>query len=109
MDFTTKIKENASKYGCLPFWSWNDKLEEQELREQIQNMKDISMSGFFMHARGGLLTEYCSEDWYNCVNICVDEAKKLGMEAWAYDENGWPSGFAGGKLLKDPKNLVSAG
>ncbi len=107
MDFTKKIKENASKYGCLPFWSWNDKLEEQELREQIQNMKDISMSGFFMHARGGLLTEYCSEDWYNCVNICVDEAKKLGMEAWAYDENGWPSGFAGGKLLKDPKNLVA--
>ena len=67
MDFTKKIKENASKYGCLPFWSWNDKLEEQELRAQIQNMKDISMSGFFMHARGGLLTEYCSEDWYNCV------------------------------------------
>lgn len=29
------------------------------------------------------------------------------MEAWAYDENGWPSGFAGGKLLKDPKNLVA--
>ena len=26
------------------------------------------------------------------------------MEAWAYDENGWPSGFAGGELLKNPEN-----
>ena len=26
------------------------------------------------------------------------------MQAWCYDENGWPSGFAGGKLLENPEN-----
>ena len=26
------------------------------------------------------------------------------MEAYAYDENGWPSGFVGGKLLDDQEN-----
>lgn len=26
------------------------------------------------------------------------------MDAYAYDENGWPSGFVGGKLLEDIKN-----
>ena len=26
------------------------------------------------------------------------------MEAYAYDENGWPSGFVGGKLLDDIEN-----
>lgn len=67
-------------------------------------MHDMKMRGFFMHARGGLETEYLSEEWYDCIKACVDEAKKLGMEAWAYDENGWPSGFAGGKLLDDPDN-----
>ena len=95
-------KENSLTYGSLPFWSWNDKLTEKELRRQIQNMHDLKINGFFMHARGGLETEYLSEEWYDAVKVSVDEAKKLGMEAWSYDENGWPSGFAGGKLLENP-------
>ncbi|MHB1151356.1 MAG: glycosyl hydrolase [Eubacteriales bacterium] len=98
------IKQNAVTHGSLPFWSWNDKLEPQELRRQINVMHSLGMKGFFMHARGGLDTEYLSDEWYDCINQCVDEAKKLGMEAWSYDENGWPSGFAGGLLLADPAN-----
>ena len=88
------IKKRSPEYGAIPFWSWNDKLEENELRSQIRTMKELGMGGFFMHARGGLETEYLSDDWFNCINVCIDEAKKLGMEAWSYDENGWPSGFA---------------
>ncbi|MBE6598687.1 MAG: hypothetical protein E7638_04525 [Ruminococcaceae bacterium] len=99
-----RIKQRAPEYGSLPFWSWNDKLDENELRSQIRNMKSLHMNGFFMHARGGLETEYLSDEWFACINACIDEAKKLGMEAWAYDENGWPSGFAGGILLDDPEN-----
>ncbi len=98
------IRRRSPEYGSLPFWSWNDKLDEAELREQIRNMKSLHMNGFFMHARGGLETEYLSDEWFNCINACIDEAKKQGMEAWAYDENGWPSGFAGGILLEDPEN-----
>ena len=100
------IKKRSADYGPIPFWSWNDKLEEGELREQIRTMKKLNMGGFFMHARGGLETEYLSDDWFNCINVCIDEAKKLGMEAWSYDENGWPSGFAGGKLLEDKANFA---
>ena len=103
-DWITDVKENAHTYGSLPFWSWNDKLEPEELRRQIRRMHALGMHGFFMHARGGLETEYLSEEWYECIRACVDEAEKLGMEAWSYDENGWPSGFAGGKLLEDPAN-----
>lgn len=101
------IKKNAHSYGSIPFWSWNDKLEPEELRRQIQNMKKLGMNGFFMHARGGLDTEYLSDEWYHYVEVCVDEARKQGMEAWAYDENGWPSGFAGGKLLKNEQYYAS--
>ena len=100
------IQKRSPEYGAIPFWSWNDKLEENELRSQIRTMKELGMGGFFMHARGGLETEYLSDDWFNCINVCIDEAKKLGMEAWSYDENGWPSGFAGGKLLEDKANFA---
>ncbi|MBQ7879299.1 MAG: hypothetical protein IJ317_01485, partial [Clostridia bacterium] len=88
----------------LPFWSWNDKLEKDKLLEQIAWMKKNGIGGFFMHARAGLKTEYLSEEWFDCINACIDYAKSQGMEAWAYDENGWPSGFVGGKLLEDEKN-----
>ena len=44
-------------YQSIPFWSGNDKLEPDELRRQIREMKKAGIGGFFMHARGGLLTE----------------------------------------------------
>ena len=93
-----------SGYKSLPFWSWNDELNPEELRSQIRWMHDNGIGGFFMHARSGLKTEYLSKKWMECIEACADEAKKLGMEAWAYDENGWPSGFCGGKLLEDENN-----
>lgn len=104
MDPENEIERNAARYGSIPFWSWNDKLQPEELQRQIRNMKSLGMRGFFMHARGGLETPYLSDEWFDCVDACISEAEKCGMEAWAYDENGWPSGFAGGALLQDSDN-----
>lgn len=95
---------NYDKYRPLPFWSWNDKLEIEELKSQINWMKEQGFGGYFMHARGGLITEYLGKDWFECIKACCDEGEKLGMQSWAYDENGWPSGFVGGKLLDDEYN-----
>lgn len=81
-----------------PFWSWNDKLQEGELRRQIREMADKGWGGYFMHSRVGLVTGYLSEDWMNLVKACVDEAKATGTWAWLYDEDKWPSGFAGGEV-----------
>lgn len=93
-----------NKYKALPFWSWNDELDEKELVRQIDWMNDSGVGGFFMHARGGLTTPYLGEKWFSCVEACLKRANELGMEAYAYDENGWPSGFVGGKLLEDIEN-----
>lgn len=98
-----KFMEKQKEYQPIPFWSWNDRLEPEQLRRQIRWMSENGFGGFFMHARGGLKTPYLSEEWMQCIAACCDEAKKCGMEAWAYDENGWPSGFVGGKLLDDPE------
>lgn len=94
------MKNKEIIHTSLPFWSWNDKLEKDKLIEQIRKMKKDGYGGFFMHARSGLVTEYLGDEWFDCVRACCEEAKKLGMQAWAYDENGWPSGFVGGKLLE---------
>ena len=95
------MKDN--KLRPVPFWSWNGELEPEKLVDQINWMHDNGIGGFFMHARGGLTTPYLGEKWFKCVEACLKRAKELNMEAYAYDENGWPSGFAGGKLLDDRK------
>ena len=91
-----QLPEVPAKYRPSPFWSWNADLKPEELRWQIRQMHDAGMGGFFMHARGGLQTAYLSKEWMQCVEASLDEAGKLGMDAWLYDENGWPSGFGGG-------------
>ena len=103
-DIKKKLVDIPAEYKPAPFWSWNDELEPEELTRQIRWMHDMGIGGFFMHARGGLKTSYMSEEWMKCIEACCEEAEKLGMNAWGYDENGWPSGFAGGKLLENPEN-----
>ena len=94
----------SSVYRGKPFWAWNGLLDPKELRRQVRVMHKMGLGGFFMHSRVGLTTEYLSEEWFECVRACVDEAKKLGMEAWLYDEDRWPSGAAGGLVTKNPKH-----
>lgn len=44
------------------------------------------------------------EDWKNLV-ACVDAMAKLGMVVWIYDEKGYPSGAAGGHVLRENRGL----
>ena len=85
-----------NKYRPIPFWSWNEKLNITETAVQIEQMKSVGFGGYFMHARGGLQTEYMGEEWFNNISVGVEKGKSLNMRAWAYDENGWPSGFGNG-------------
>jgi len=97
------FKDPGSKYRGKPFWAWNGKLDPQELRRQVRVMKRMGLGGFFMHSRVGLDTAYLSDEWFECVDACIDEAEKLDMEAWLYDEDRWPSGAAGGLVTKNRK------
>ena len=94
MDF----KHVDKKYRPIPFWSWNEKLDVEETKRQIRIMDEAGIGGYFMHARGGLATEYMGEEWFENVAASIEEGDRLGMHSWAYDENGWPSGFGGGKV-----------
>lgn len=82
------FKNVPNKYRPIPFWSWNEKLKMEETVFQIDEMNRIGKGGFFMHARGGLQTEYMGKEWFDNVEVAIEKAEELGMDAWAYDENG---------------------
>lgn len=84
--------------GPLAFWFLNHDLEEPELRRQIGELKAKGFAGFFLHPRGGLRVPYGSRQWQEVIAFCVREARALGLEAWLYDEDPYPSGAAGGRV-----------
>jgi hypothetical protein len=93
-----RFRNPPSKYRSLVFWAWNSRLEEDEILCQIREMRDAGIGGFFIHSREGLETVYMGESWMRMTRLAALEARRLGMEAWLYDEDRWPSGTAGGKV-----------
>jgi hypothetical protein len=87
-----------SEYRSVPLWDWNDQITEEGIDFQMQEFKNAGIGGVFVHPRPGLITEYLSDDWFHLFDYTVQKGKELGMEVWIYDENSYPSGFAGGHV-----------
>jgi len=95
------FRNPTCEYRGTPFWSWNTRLDIPELLWQIEALKAMGMGGFHMHSRVGLQTEYLGPDFMAAVKACVAKAKSEQMLAWLYDEDRWPSGFAGGLVTRE--------
>ncbi|HOM26686.1 MAG TPA: glycosyl hydrolase [bacterium] len=93
-------------YRSAPFWSWNDDLKIEQLKYQVDKMKEGGFGGGFMHSRIGLITSYLSDEWMDCIKEVVKYAKENGMKMYLYDEDRWPSGFAGGIVAKKKENRI---
>jgi hypothetical protein len=96
-----EFKNPPKEYRPTLFWSWNNLLSTSELRRQVQDFAEKGFGGYFMHARIGLATPYLSEEWMECVEACLEEGVKKNIDSWLYDEDKWPSGFAGGILTTE--------
>jgi hypothetical protein len=87
-----------AEYRSAPLWVWNDRVTTAQIDEQLRQFKNNGIGGVFIHPRPGLITPYLSEEWLSLCRHAVLTAKELGMKAWIYDENSYPSGFAGGHV-----------
>ena len=102
--FTEELFEHpGSAYRGAPFWAWNTKLDKEGALRQIDQFEKMGMGGFHMHTRVGLDTEYMGPEFLDIVKACVEKAEEKGMKACLYDEDRWPSGYAGGKVTKNPE------
>lgn len=86
------------EYRGAPFWSWNGKLEQGRMDEQIQAFHKMGFGGFHIHSRIGLETEYLGEEFMDLVKHCCSYSDSLGMNTYLYDEDKWPSGVGGGRV-----------
>ncbi len=91
-----EFRDPSATYRSMSFWSLNDSLSADEMRRQLGLFKEGGFGGSFFHSRPGLLTPYLSDEWFDLMEAGVQESQRLGLESWFYDEDKWPSGFAGG-------------
>ncbi len=93
-----EFKHPAKEYGTIPFFVWDGDITKEGIDEKMQDFKNAGCGGVIVHPRPGLITEYLSNKWFELFRYTVDKGKELNMDVWIYDENSYPSGFAGGNV-----------
>jgi hypothetical protein len=98
-----EFRDPPREFGMMPFWFWNDDLDENEIRRQIQEFHAKGFGGFIPHARTGLSRRigYLTEEYFRLVRVATEEAKRLGMYVVLYDEGSYPSGSAQGRVVAE--------
>jgi hypothetical protein len=84
------------EFASAPLWVWNDRLTEDQIRGTLRDLASQKVRQVFVHPRPGLMTPYLGPEWFTLWKVALDEAEKLDLNVWIYDENSYPSGFAGG-------------
>ena len=107
LDFAL-FKNPTAEYRAAPFWAWNCELTPELLEKEIDYMKQMGFGGCMMHPRVGLATPYLTDEFMELIRVCVEKSRKNEMLAWLYDEDKWPSGYAGGLNTKDVESRRKA-
>lgn len=87
-----------AEFRPMPLWVWNDEMEPARIREMLEQYRRQGLGGAFVHPRPGLMTDYLSPQWFQLWRAALEEGKRLGLFVNIYDENSYPSGFAGGHV-----------
>jgi hypothetical protein len=95
---SSQFSQPSKDFTTAPFFVWNAKITKEEILKFLTDFKNAGSSQVFVHPRPGLITEYLSADWFDLYKYTVEKGKELGMNVWIYDENSYPSGFAGGHV-----------
>jgi len=96
----------AKQLSFLSLWAINDNLDKALLKKQLKELQSLGLEGVIFHPRyyPGV-PRYMSSEYLAIVSEVIMYAKQIGMSFWLYDENGWPSGTAGGQVIEKNPNL----
>lgn len=102
-EFLNFIDANKKNNRPVCFFTLNDELKDERLKESVKKLAEGGFGGVYIHCRSGYTGEYLGEEWFLRCDAILSACESYGMETWIYDEFGWPSGIAGGRVVKDNK------
>lgn len=106
-------------YSPVYSWVWNGPLSKEETDKGLQEMQRLGMRAFYILPEPVgfrpssqptfLDPDYLTPAYFEHYKYVIEKAKELGMQCWFYDEGGWPSGSACGKLLLEHPEYARRG
>ncbi len=98
-------------FAPVYIWVWNDVCTREIIDAQLAEMQSLGIRAFYILPEPkefrpnsmptNLEPEYLSVEYFELCAYAFEQGKKLGMICWIYDEGGWPSGSACGRVMKD--------
>jgi len=91
------------EFSVMPFWFWNDDLDEDEIVRQIRDFEGRGVYGFIIHPRVGLprTLGWMSDRLLDFYAVAIEEAQRRGMYVGLYDEGMYPSGSSSGQVVAE--------
>lgn len=100
-----------AEFTPIPFWFFNDRPDQEKIRNQLADFADKGVHGLVLHPRIGIPAElpYLSEAYFDAVSFIVKTAAELSMRIVLYDEGMYPSGSCHGEVVKRNPGFASTG
>ncbi len=103
------FKKPSSLFSPVYHWVWNGPITREEIDRQLDEMQRLGIKTVaivaepktFRPARIPTLLEpdYLTKPYFEEYRYTVEGLKMRGMRMWFYDEGGWPSGGACGRVF----------
>ena len=93
--------------GLTYFWCLNDYCDDGMTDQQIEEFSRARITTVCLHPRDGLLLPYGSSDWFEFIRRTALKLAAKGIEIWLYDEDPYPSGNAGGRIVLDHPEFIA--
>ncbi|MBR5427414.1 MAG: hypothetical protein IK118_03630, partial [Clostridia bacterium] len=91
-------------------WYWDGPVSDRESERQLDEMKSLWIKAVYIIPEPvqfrpktmptELDPDYLTPEYFARFRHAMEYAVSLGMRCWLYDEGGWPSGGACGRVLK---------
>ncbi|MFP4366131.1 MAG: hypothetical protein ACLFQA_03455 [Bacteroidales bacterium] len=108
-DLQREFEDPPREFSLMPFWFWNDTLNDDELIRQIADFEAHGVYGFVIHPRIGLPedTGWLSPAMIRAKQVAIKEAAKRDMCVILYDEGMYPSGSSAGQVVaRNPEHAA---
>lgn len=97
-----KLLENRGENYIFPFF-WLRGESEEVLRKYMGVIDESNIKAVCVESRPH--PDFCGEQWWQDMDIILEEAKKRNMKVWILDDSHFPTGFANGAMKEEPDFL----
>ena len=97
-------------------WTWTTPVTKEGIKERIDRMYSRNIKIFYIlpipsdfrptSNPTDMSPDYLTPEYFDLYKYAVEYAASKGMQVWMYDEGGWPSGSATGKIGRKRPELL---